>query len=65
MMEIDPHGAGKTPTAALIVHILSRYHDTHRRELPELPALVCKVKTVHAGEPNTPHGLTQTLEAGR
>lgn len=63
MMEIDPHGAGQTPTAVLIAHILSRYHDTHRRELPELLALARKVETSHPTDPNTPHGLTQALEA--
>ncbi|MGX0876580.1 regulator of cell morphogenesis and NO signaling [Roseovarius sp. MBR-154] len=62
MMEIDPHGEAETPTAALIAHILSRYHDTHRRELPELLALARKVETVHADDPNSPHGLTRALE---
>lgn len=52
-----------TPTPALIAHILERYHETHRRELPELISLGRKVETVHADDPNAPHGLTQALEA--
>ncbi|MEP1535649.1 MAG: hemerythrin domain-containing protein [Paracoccaceae bacterium] len=51
------------PTPALIAHIMERYHDTHRRELPELISLSRKVETVHAFDPNAPHGLTQALEA--
>lgn len=50
------------PTSALIAHILSRYHETHRREFPELLALARKVETLHATDLNTPHGLTQALE---
>lgn len=46
------------PTGALIDHIRTRYHDTHRRELPELIALARKVESAHATDPNTPHGLT-------
>ena len=57
----DP--ATNASTGALIDHIRTRYHDTHRRELPELIALARKVETAHATDPNTPHGLTQALEA--
>ena len=57
----DP--TANTPTGELIDHIRTRYHDTHRRELPELIALARKVETAHATDPNTPHGLTRALEA--
>jgi regulator of cell morphogenesis and NO signaling len=57
------HPATNTPTEALIDHIRTRYHDTHRRELPALIALARKVETTHATDPNTPHGLTHALEA--
>ena len=57
----DP--ATDAPTGALIDHIRTRYHDTHRRELPALIALARKVETVHATDPNTPHGLAHALEA--
>ncbi|MFP5510003.1 MAG: hemerythrin domain-containing protein [Alphaproteobacteria bacterium] len=58
---LDP--ATDAPTGALIDHIRTRYHDTHRRELPELIALARKVEAAHATDPNTPHGLTHALEA--
>lgn len=52
----------KATTPKLIAHILSRYHDTHRRELPELIALAQRVETKHADDPDAPHGLTHALE---
>ena len=58
-----PDPATEAPTPALIQHILARYHETHRRELPELVALARKVETAHANDIDAPHGLTQTLEA--
>jgi len=50
-------------TEALIDHILDRYHETHRRELPELIALARKVETVHGDRPEAPHGLADALAA--
>lgn len=47
--------------AALIDHILERYHETHRRELPELVRLADKVERVHAGHPDAPIGLAESL----
>ncbi|MFO1189612.1 MAG: iron-sulfur cluster repair protein YtfE [Alphaproteobacteria bacterium] len=48
-------------TPALIQHILTRYHDTHRRELPELIQLARKVEAVHDGHPQAPYGLAEHL----
>jgi len=48
-------------TPALIQHILTRYHETHRRELPELIQLARKVEAVHDGHPQAPHGLAEHL----
>lgn len=48
-------------TDTLIDHILSRYHEVHRRELPELIKLARKVEAVHAAHPLAPHGLAETL----
>ena len=48
---------------ALIEHILSRFHETHRRELPELIALARRVESVHAQHPQVPRGLAALLEA--
>jgi len=52
----------EAPTGALIDHIWTRFHDTHRRELPELVALARWVEAAHATDCNTPHGLTRALE---
>lgn len=49
-------------TAALIDHILVRYHDTHRRELPELLRLAARVEARHAEHPQVPRGLHAALE---
>jgi regulator of cell morphogenesis and NO signaling len=49
-------------TNALIDHILRRFHETHRRELPELIELARKVEVVHAAHPRAPKGLAAMLE---
>jgi regulator of cell morphogenesis and NO signaling len=49
-------------TRALIAHILTRYHETHRRELPELIKLARKVEKVHAAHAKAPRGLATELE---
>jgi regulator of cell morphogenesis and NO signaling len=49
-------------TAALIDHILTRYHEVHRRELPELVQLAAKVEARHADHPAVPRGLRAALE---
>jgi regulator of cell morphogenesis and NO signaling len=62
--------AALTPSAAeapeeplpLIDHILARYHETHRRELPELIALARRVEQRHAEHPQVPRGLAALLE---
>lgn len=46
----------------LVAYIVSRYHDTHRRELPELRLLARKVEAVHRTHPGVPQGLAQLLE---
>jgi len=46
----------------LIDHILVRYHETHRRELPELILLARKVEQRHAQHPEVPAGLAAMLE---
>lgn len=49
-------------TATMISEILTRYHEVHRRELPELFELACKVEAVHADHLSAPHGLADTLQ---
>lgn len=48
-------------TGALIDHILARFHETHRAELPELLRLARKVERVHADHPQAPLGLADEL----
>ncbi|MFC7001321.1 iron-sulfur cluster repair protein YtfE [Pseudobowmanella zhangzhouensis] len=50
------------PVKALIEHILERFHQRHRRQLPELIRLARRVEHVHANDLNCPTGLTQHLE---
>src|SRR3546814_8337539 len=40
----------------------SRYHQTHRRELPELARLARRVEAVHREHPRVPAGLADTFE---
>ncbi len=58
-------GAATAPTAmgsdALIDHIQTRYHEAHRRALPELIALSRKVEAVHREHPRVPAGLADVL----
>ncbi len=50
-----------TDTGALIDLIVARYHDTHRRELPELIQLSQRVERVHGEHPKAPLGLADLL----
>ncbi len=48
-------------TGALIDHILTRYHDTHRTELEWLIPLARKVEMVHGDHEEAPLGLAEVL----
>ncbi|MFN3293113.1 MAG: hemerythrin domain-containing protein [Gemmobacter sp.] len=48
--------------AALTTHIETRFHQTHRGQLPDLAALARKVERVHGDQPEAPHGLGALLE---
>ena len=50
-----------TPTE-LVEHIIARYHEVHRAQLPELIRMARRVEAVHRDNPNTPHGLAAALE---
>ena len=56
-------GPGDLPEAtdALIRHIVARFHDVHRRELPELIALARRVERVHVDNPDAPVALAALL----
>lgn len=47
----------------LIDHILVRYHDVHRAQLPELVRMARRVEAVHRAHPLVPAGLADVLEA--
>ncbi len=49
------------PTHDLINHILTRYHEVHRQQLPELIRLSERVEKVHKDHPACPAGLAQFL----
>ncbi|MGL4810028.1 MAG: DUF542 domain-containing protein, partial [Giesbergeria sp.] len=53
---------GITEPVALIDHILARYHEVHRAQLPELIRMAQRVETVHRANPNVPAGLADLLE---
>jgi len=47
---------------ALIDHILVRYHEVHRAQLPELIRMARRVEAVHREHPQVPQGLAEFLE---
>lgn len=46
----------------LVAHIVSRFHERHRVQLPELIRLSRRVEHVHNGRPGCPSGLADLLE---
>lgn len=65
---LSPASEGAIETAdtpSLIAHIKARYHDAHRRELPELIGLAHRVEVTHRGHPDVPAGLGNLLTALR
>ena len=51
-----------TSPSALIDHIVARYHDVHRAQLPELVRMARRVEAVHRDNPDVPAGLADLLE---
>ncbi|ELQ6158203.1 iron-sulfur cluster repair protein YtfE [Cronobacter dublinensis] len=49
------------PLEEIIDHIIARYHDRHREQLPELILQATKVERVHADKPGVPKGLAKYL----
>ncbi|QOR37179.1 iron-sulfur cluster repair protein YtfE [Billgrantia diversa] len=45
----------------LIDHILTRYHDVHREQLPELIRMARRVEQVHGDHDSCPNGLADLL----
>lgn len=50
-----------TEPAALIDHIVSRYHEVHRAQFPELIRMARRVEAVHRENPSVPVGLADLL----
>lgn len=46
----------------LVDHILTRYHEVHREQLPELIRMANRVEAVHRNNPDVPAGLANLLE---
>ncbi len=67
LLALDPGAKRAVPTAPapLIDHILTRYHEVHRRELPELIRLATRVEAVHREHAAVPAGLAVQLEEMR
>lgn len=53
---------GMSEPGALVDHILTRYHDVHRVQLPELIRMAHRVEAVHRANPDVPAGLGDLLE---
>jgi regulator of cell morphogenesis and NO signaling len=52
----------RAPLDELVRHIVHRYHDALREELPALVALAARVESRHAATPDCPRGLRDLLE---
>lgn len=50
------------PTDELIEMIVSRFHEAHRKQLPELVRMAARVEAVHRDHPHVPKGLAEFLE---
>lgn len=58
----DEDGLANLSDTDLVEHIIHRYHDVHRQQLPELIRLSRRVESVHRDHPACPAGLAEHLE---
>lgn len=58
----DYHDWRNSQQSELIDHILQRYHDVHREQLPELIRLAIRVKQVHGHRADCPQELVEQLQ---
>lgn len=61
-LERGSEAPAATAPAPLIDHILARYHEVHRAQLPELIRMARRVEAVHRDHPAVPAGLADHLE---
>lgn len=59
----DDRAPDERDAAALVEHILARYHAVHREQLPELIRMARRVEAVHRDHPAVPAGLADLLES--
>lgn len=57
----DDSAPDERDAAALIEHILNRYHAVHREQMPELIRMARRVEAVHRDHPAVPAGLADLL----
>lgn len=65
---LDATAAGQrdwreAPTPELIEHLLARFHERHREQMPELVRLARRVEQVHGERSECPNGLADHLSA--
>ncbi|WP_394061956.1 iron-sulfur cluster repair protein YtfE [Alcaligenes sp. WGS1538] len=53
----------QVPVPQLIAHLVQRYHEVHREQLPELIRLARRVEVRHQDHPHCPAGLADVLES--
>ncbi|MEZ4271316.1 MAG: iron-sulfur cluster repair protein YtfE [Myxococcota bacterium] len=58
----EPQRWNTQPLPELIDHILTRYHEPLRKDLPALVEAAKKVERVHGAKATCPHGLAEQLE---
>lgn len=63
LAETTGDGGAPQETDALIDHILTRYHEKHRKDLAALLPLALRVEQVHADDPDAPKGVAQAIRA--
>jgi regulator of cell morphogenesis and NO signaling len=61
-LTFDDTDVSITDPSELIDHILYRYHNVHRKQLPELIRMARRVEAVHRDHPAVPVGLAVFLE---
>ncbi|WP_309681451.1 iron-sulfur cluster repair protein YtfE [Polaromonas sp.] len=63
MAESEERDWSAASATELVDHILTRFHEVHRQQLPELIRLARKVEQVHAAHESCPAGLADHLAA--
>lgn len=61
-LDRGPAAPAPSDPAALVDHILARFHEVHRAQLPELIKMARRVEAVHRDHPQVPAGLADFLQ---